>query len=224
MGGHKGLSVSHEGVAGDLRRGERHRVSRFRRLPLSATASTRNGLGLRGRGLDFGWRRRLSKKAVHWRGPAGDVGLPTARRRRWSSDTGPPELRSCGATSSTTAISPSSRCCPRDSRSKTQSQGPTRWLQSAGAGLTAYTLHANGRTKNISSARQFQRRASPIGDGRAHLSITRRGPRQWEGSYGSGQHDKRNRVAAFQLSLRQRKHNLPDQLRVHPRSDRNEIA
>ena len=31
MGGGKGLSVSHEGVAGDLRRGVRHRVSRFRR-------------------------------------------------------------------------------------------------------------------------------------------------------------------------------------------------
>ena len=45
-----------------------------------------------------------------------------------------------------------------------------------------------------------------------------------ECSYGCGQHDKRSRVAAFQLSLRQRKHNLPDQLRVHPRSDRNEIA
>ena len=33
------------------------------------------------------------------------------------------------------------------------------------------TLHANCLTKNISSARQFQRRASPIGDGRTHLSI-----------------------------------------------------
>ena len=86
------------------------------------------------------------------------------------------------------------------------------------------TLDANYRTKNISSARQFQRRASSIGDGRTHLSITQRGPRRLECSYGCGQHDKRNRVAAFQLSPRQRKHNLPDQLRLHPRSDRHGIA
>src|ERR1700722_18012205 len=33
----------------------------------------------------------------------------------------------------------------------------------------------------------------------------------------------RNRMAAFQLSPRQRKHNPSDQLRVHPRSDRNGI-
>src|SRR5271155_955563 len=37
------------------------------------------------------------------------------------------------------------------------------------------TLHANCRTKNISSARQFQRRASPIGDRRTHLSINAAG-------------------------------------------------
>jgi hypothetical protein len=65
---------------------------------------------------------------------------------------------------------------------------------------------------------------SSIGGGRTHLSITRPGPRRLKCSYGCGQHDKRNRVAAFQLSPRQRKHNLPDQLRVHPRSDRNGIA
>ena len=36
------------------------------------------------------------------------------------------------------------------------------------------TLDANYRTKNISSARQFQRRASPVGDG-----LTRRGRGGW---------------------------------------------
>jgi len=41
------------------------------------------------------------------------------------------------------------------------------------------TSHANCRTKNISSARQFQRRASPIGDGRTRISITRRGRCGW---------------------------------------------
>jgi hypothetical protein len=60
---------------------------------------------------------------------------------------------------------------------------------------------------------------------RSHASIDHAaGPRQLECSYGCGQHDKRNRAAAFQLSPRQRKHNLPGQLRVHPRSDRNGIA
>jgi hypothetical protein len=39
-----------------------------------------------------------------------------------------------------------------------------------------------------------------------------------------GQHDKRSCVAAFRLSPRQRKHNPSDQLRVHPRTDRNGIA
>jgi hypothetical protein len=69
-----------------------------------------------------------------------------------------------------------------------------------------------------------RRRSSPSGDGRTHLSITRRGPRRLECSYGCGQHDKRSCIAAFHLSRRQRKHTLPDQLRVHPRSDRNGIA
>ena len=59
------------------------------------------------------------------------------------------------------------------------------------------TSHANCRTKNISSARQFQRRASPIGDGRTRISITRRGPRRLECSYGYGQHDKRSALLLF---------------------------
>ena len=42
--------------------------------------------------------------------------------------------------------------------------------------------------------------------------------------YGCGQHNKRSCVAAFRLSPRQRKHNPSDQLRVHPRTDRNGIA
>ena len=50
------------------------------------------------------------------------------------------------------------------------------------------------------------------------------GRRRLECSYGCGQHDKRSCVAAFQLSPRQRKHNLSDQLRAHPRPDRNGIA
>jgi hypothetical protein len=83
------------------------------------------------------------------------------------------------------------------------------------------TLHANCRTKNISSARQFQRRASPIGDGQRASIDHAAGAAAVGMFYGCGQHDKRSCVAAFQLSRRQRKHNLPDQLRVHPRSDRN---
>src|SRR6266446_5964259 len=41
---------------------------------------------------------------------------------------------------------------------------------------------------------------------------------------GCGKHDERSGVAAFQLSPCHRKHNLPDQLRVRPSSDRNGIA
>ena len=41
---------------------------------------------------------------------------------------------------------------------------------------------------------------------------------------GCGRHDEGSSVAAFQLSPCHRKHNLPDQLRVRPSSDRNEIA
>jgi len=59
---------------------------------------------------------------------------------------------------------------------------------------------------------------------RPHASvITRRGPRRSECSYGCGHMTKKLRCC-FQLSPRQRKHNLPDQLRAHPRSDRNGIA
>ena len=59
---------------------------------------------------------------------------------------------------------------------------------------------------------------------RTRISIARRRPRRLECSYGCGQHDKRSSVCASQLSPRQRKHNLPDQLRVHPRSNRIGIA
>jgi hypothetical protein len=41
---------------------------------------------------------------------------------------------------------------------------------------------------------------------------------------GCGKHDERSGVAAFQLSPCHRKHNLADQLRVRPSSDRNGIA
>jgi len=38
---------------------------------------------------------------------------------------------------------------------------------------------------------------------------------------GPGRHDEGSSVAAFQLSPFHRKHNLPDQLGVHPSSDRS---
>ena len=41
---------------------------------------------------------------------------------------------------------------------------------------------------------------------------------------GCGRHDEGSSVAAFQLSPCYRKHNLPDQLRVRPSSDRSGIA
>jgi salicylate hydroxylase len=44
------------------------------------------------------------------------------------------------------------------------------------------------------------------------------------GVQGCGRHDKGSSVAAFQLSPCHRKHNLPDQLRVRPSSDRSGIA
>jgi|SRR5271154_1759960 hypothetical protein len=141
-----------------------------------------------------------------------------------------PDRRSVGIESETTQTdidwgAPRVPPCLREARrSRVGESDQFRPLPSRARLAGNDTLHANCRTKNLSSARQFQRRASPIGDGRTHLSITRRGPRRLECSYGCGQHDKRSCVAAFQLSRRQRQHNLPDQLRVHPRSDRNGIA
>jgi hypothetical protein len=44
------------------------------------------------------------------------------------------------------------------------------------------------------------------------------------GIVGCGRHDEGSSVAAFQLSPYHRKHNLPDQLRVRPSSDRSGIA
>ena len=44
------------------------------------------------------------------------------------------------------------------------------------------------------------------------------------GIVGCGRHDEGSSVAAFQLSPCHRKHNLPDQLRVRPSSDRSGIA
>jgi hypothetical protein len=44
------------------------------------------------------------------------------------------------------------------------------------------------------------------------------------GIVGCGRHDEGSSVAAIQLSPYHRKHNLPDQLRVRPSSDRSGIA
>ena len=141
-----------------------------------------------------------------------------------------PDRRSVGIESETTQTgidwgAPRVPPCLREARrSRVGESDQFRPLPSRARLAGNDTLHANCRTKNISSARQFQRRASPIGDAQ-HASIDHAaGPRRLECSYGCGQHDKRSCVAAFQLSGRQRKHNLPDQLRVHARSDRNGIA
>ncbi len=61
----------------------------------------------------------------------------------------------------------------------------------------------------------IKRLAADILDTAAQLSLT---------VVGCGQNEERSCVAAFQFNPRHRKHNLPDQLRVYPRSDRNGIA
>jgi hypothetical protein len=140
-----------------------------------------------------------------------------------------PDRRSVGIESETTQTgidwcAPRVTPCLREARSRvgrirsipTSSVAcATRWKRHIACKLP-HEVHQFSAT--ISETR------SPIGDGRTHVSITRPEPRQLECSYGRGQRDKRSCIAAFQLSPRQRKHNLTDQLRVHLRSDRNGIA
>ena len=155
------------------------------------------------------------------------LGTPAAQAKHMVLET-LPDRRSLGTESETTQTgidwgAPRVAPCLREARVRGWGESDQfRPLPSRARLAGNDTLHANCRTKNISSARQFQRRASPIGDGRTLIDAG--GPRRLECSYGCGQHDKRSCVAAFQLSPRQRKHNLSDQLRAHPRSDRNGIA
>ena len=118
-------------------------------------------------------------------------------------------LRCVGTDRRRSALPPRPRrywpCCP-----PTSSACATCWKRHIGCKLP----HEEHQFCTTISETRFSRWRRP------HAA----GPRRLECSYGCGQHDKRNRVAAFQLSPSRRKHNLPDQLRADPRSDRNGIA
>ncbi len=108
----------------------------------------------------------------------------------------------------------------RSERRSKQVVDSLRYVCVSGGRRTA-SLHQGFRSSVVTTTPRSSCRIRIV---RGHLEPPGTAGRWRLALVGCGRHDEGSSVAAFQLSPCYRKHNLPDQLRVRPSSDRSGIA